>query len=260
MGLVAGGRALVTGGAHGIGAAVARRLATEGAAVAVVDVDGTAAQAVAAEVGGWAFVADVADATSAACAVDEAAATLGGMTVVVANAGGGMAKPIDRYDDEEWERLLGVNLTGVWHTIRAAIPHLRAAGGGAIVTVAGTAATRPTRGEAPYAAAKAGVVALTKVAALELAPAIRVNCVSPGYVVTRMTRAVAENDALRERVEARIPLGRMGAPDDVAGVVAFLCSPLAAYVTGHDLVVDGGSVLPSHQSDELLRDVLKRFE
>jgi NAD(P)-dependent dehydrogenase (short-subunit alcohol dehydrogenase family) len=103
------------------------------------------------------------------------------------------------------------------------------------------------------------VVALTKSAALEFAPTIRVNAVSPGYIATRLTRAVVDDEGLRTRVERRIPLGRIGTVDDVAGVVAFLCSPDAAYVTGQDIVVDGGSVLPSHQSDDLLKALLERL-
>ena len=252
--------ALVTGGARGIGRAVADRLAADGARVAIVDID-PPADAVPTE--HLALVADVADAAALGEAVDRVAAELGGLSILVNNAGFGAAKPLDRYTDDEWARLVGVNLTGVWHGIRAAVPHLRASAAagvpGSIVNVAGTTATRPTRGEGPYAAAKAGVVALTRTAALEYAPAVRVNSVSPGYVATRLTRAVVEDDDLRRRVEGRIPLGRMGTVDDVAGVVAFLCSDDAAYLTGQDLIVDGGSVLPSHQSDELLKALLDRW-
>ena len=256
---LAGARALVTGGARGIGRAVADRLAADGARVAVVDVDlatgGTPS-------GHLEMAADVADPVALAAAVDAAADALGGLSILVNNAGFGTAKAIDRYDDAEWARLVGVNLTGVWHGIRAATPHLRAAAttGPAtpsIVNIAGTAASRPTRGEGPYAAAKAGVVALTRTAALELAPQVRVNAVSPGYIATRMTRAVVDDERLRARVVGRIPLGRIGRVEDVAGVVAFLCSADAAYLTGQDLVVDGGSVLPSHQSDELLKTLLE---
>lgn len=258
--------ALVTGGSRGIGQAVARRLAADGARVAVVDVDppGDAAAEATSPAGpdGVELVlrADVADATGLSDAVGEAAAALGGLSIVVNNAGFGAAKPLDRYTDDEWARLVGVNLTGVWHGIRAAVPLLRASAAGgvpaSIVNVAGTTASRPTRGEGPYAAAKAGVVALTRTAAVEYAPDVRVNSVSPGYVATRLTRAVVDDDRLRARVEARIPMGRIGTVDDVAGVVAFLCSPDAGYLTGQDIVVDGGSVLPSHQSDELLKALL----
>jgi NAD(P)-dependent dehydrogenase (short-subunit alcohol dehydrogenase family) len=261
---LAGHAALVTGGARGIGRAVAARLAADGARVAVVDLDPPEAGPGGAPAPELALTADVADAAALAAAVDAAAEALGGLSVLVNNAGVGAAKPIDRYGDDEWARLVAVNLTGAWHGLRAAVPHLRAWAAGpaaagrsaSIVNIAGTTASRPTRGEGPYAAAKAGLVALTRTAAVELAPEVRVNAVSPGYVATRLTRAVVDDERLRARVEGRIPLGRMGTVDDVAGVVAFLCSADAAYVTGHDLIVDGGSLLPSHQSDELLKALL----
>ena len=274
-----GGRtALVTGGARGIGRAVAERLARDGARVAVVDLDppephdppdeaeagtrpGDAPAVTRIEL---ALQADVADAGALTGAIAEAADALGGLAILVNNAGFGTAKPLDRYTDGEWARLVDVNLTGVWHGIRAALPLLRASAQdgtpASVVNIAGTAASRPTRGEGPYAAAKAGVVALTRTAAVEYAPLVRVNAVSPGYVATRMTRAVVDDEALRARVERRIPMGRIGRVEDVAGVVAFLCSDDAAYVTGQDLVVDGGSVLPSHQSDDLLKALLDAWE
>src|SRR5215831_4652980 len=253
----AGGRgAVVTGGARGIGRAIADRLAADGTPVALVDCDLDGVD----PGDHLALTADVADPGATTAAIDAAADRLGGLAVLVTSAGFGTAKALDRYRDDEWARLVGVNLTGVWHAIRAALPHLRAAGDASIVNIAGTTASRPTRGEGPYAAAKAGVVALTKTAALEYAPAVRVNAVSPGYVATRLTRAVADDPDLRARVERRIPLGRLGTVDDVAGVVAFLCSRAAAYLTGQDIVVDGGSGLPSHQSDELLKALLSRTD
>lgn len=252
--------AVVTGGARGIGRAVADRLAADGARVAIVDID--------LDTGGPAtghveLTADVADAEALSGAIAAAADALGGLSILVNNAGFGAAKPLDRYGDDEWARLVGVNLTGVWHGIRAAVPLLRASAAagvpGSIVNIAGTTASRPTRGEGPYAAAKAGVVALTRTAAVEYAPAVRVNSVSPGYIATRLTRAVVDDDNLRTLVEGRIPLGRIGSVDDVAGVVAFLCSADAAYLTGQDLIVDGGSILPSHQSDDLLKALLDNW-
>jgi NAD(P)-dependent dehydrogenase (short-subunit alcohol dehydrogenase family) len=254
-GPLAGRGAVVTGGSRGIGRAIADRLAADGAQVAVVDVDPDPG---APDHPTW--QADVADGPALTAAVEAAAERFGGLAILVNNAGFGAAKPLDRYTDDEWARLVGVNLTGTWHGIRAAVPHLRASGAGSIVSIAGTTASRPTRGEGPYAAAKAGVVALTRTAAVEYAPEVRVNAVSPGYVATRLTRAVVDDDRLRARVEGRIPLGRIGAVDDVAGVVAFLCGPDAAYLTGQDLVVDGGAGLPSHQSDELLKALLASWD
>jgi NAD(P)-dependent dehydrogenase (short-subunit alcohol dehydrogenase family) len=258
--LLAGGRALVTGGASGIGRATAARMAAEGASVAIVDIDGDAARGAAAQIGARSYVADVADAAALGAAIDAAAADLGGLTILFNNAGAGMAKPMHLHTDDEWQRILDVNLKGTFSGIRAAVPHLRAARGGAVVNMAGTTGVRPARGEGPYGAAKAGVIALTQAAALEYGPAIRVNCVSPGIVDTPMTARLTGDPELRSRIESRIPLGRLGSADDVAGAVVFLCSPLAAYVTGHVLAVDGGSLLPSHQSDELLKTLLARFE
>jgi NAD(P)-dependent dehydrogenase (short-subunit alcohol dehydrogenase family) len=258
----AGDAAVVTGGGHGIGRAVVRRLAADGARVAVVDVDAAAADELTRELGEdhLALGADVADPEALAAAIERAAADFGALTILVNNAGFGSTKPLGRFSDAEFARLLAVNLTGVWHGIRAAAPHLRASGRGSVVNVAGTVASRPTRGEGPYAAAKAGVVALTRTAALELAPDVRVNSVSPGYVATRMTQPVLDDDERRRHIEGRIPLGRVGDAAEVAGAVAFLCSADAGFVTGHDLVVDGGSGLPSHQSDEMLKALLAGWD
>jgi 3-oxoacyl-[acyl-carrier protein] reductase len=279
---LAGHRAVVTGGARGIGRAIADRLAADGAQVAIVDVEpdtgsdtadgpsgptGSSATAgpsgTAGSSGHVELQADVADGPALADAIAAAADRLGGLSLLVNNAGFGGAKPLERYGDDEWARLVGVNLTGVWHGIRAAVPLLRASASAgvpaSIVNIAGTVASRPTRGEGPYAAAKAGVVALTRTAAVEYAPDVRVNAVSPGYIATRLTRAVVDDEGLRRRVEERIPLGRIGGVGDVAGVVAFLCSADAGYITGQDVVVDGGALLPSHQSDDLLKVLLDRW-
>ncbi len=254
-----GHAAVVTGGGAGIGAATARRLAALGARVAVLDRDGDAARAVADELGGAAFEVDVSDPQATTEAVQAAATALGGLTDVVANAGMGLNKPLHRYTDEDWRLVVGVNLDGTFHTLRAAIPLLLEGGGGSIVTVASLNASRPLQGEAPYSAAKAGVVNLTRTAALEYAPTIRANCVSPGMIATALTQIITDDPAFTAVAEEGTPLRRIGQAEEVADVIAFLCSDAARYVTGQELVVDGGAALPNLQADTIVRAVRERY-
>lgn len=259
MGLLDGQRAIVTGGGSGIGRATCRMMAEEGARVAVLDVDGDAAAAVAEEVGGSAHVADVTDPDGLRAAVDAAAEALGGLTVLYNNAGAGSMTPLHEWAPEEWDRLVRVNLTGVYLGFRAAVPHLRAAGGGAVVSTASISGIRPAAGEAPYAAAKAGVAAMTASAALEYGPAIRVNAVSPGMIRTRLTEPLLTFFPQEEaRYERTTPLGRLGEPEDVARVVVFLCSDLARFVTGVNVVVDGGMTLHGSGVDGIFDQVFGR--
>ncbi len=256
---LSGHAVIVTGGGAGIGAATARRLAALGATVAVLDRDGEAAGALADEVGGTAHEVDVSDPTATTAAVQAAAAAMGGLTDVVANAGMGLNKPLHRYSDEEWRLVVGVNLDGTFHTLRAAIPLLLEGGGGSIVTVASLNASRPLQGEAPYSAAKAGVVNLTRTAALEYAPTIRANCVSPGMIATALTSIITEDPDFTAVAEAGTPLQRIGSAEEVADVIAFLCSDAARYLTGQELVVDGGASLPNLQADSIVRAVRERY-
>jgi NAD(P)-dependent dehydrogenase (short-subunit alcohol dehydrogenase family) len=244
MGLLDGQRALVTGGASGIGRATCRRFAEEGARVAVLDLDGDGAELVAKEIDGVAATCDVADPDDLRRAVDEAAEALGGLSTLFINAGIGSMAPLAEWSPEEWNRLIAVNLTGVYATFRAGIPHLLANGGGSVVSTASISGTRPAAGEAPYSAAKAAVAAITASAALEYAPDIRVNAVSPGMIQTALTKPLLEfvPDAV-ERYERTTPAGRLGQPEDIADVVVFLCSDLARFITGQNIVVDGGMTL-----------------
>ena len=210
MGLLDGRRAVVTGGGSGIGRATCRRMAEEGAQVAVLDVNAESAEAVADEIGGIAFGVDVGDPDAMREAVDAAAAELGGLSIIYNNAGTSAFGKLHEMDLADWDRVLRVNLTGVWAGIRAAVPHLLAGGGGSIVSTASISGTRPAAGESPYAASKAAVAALTASAALEYAPSIRVNAVSPGMIRTAMTAQMFEfmpesGGALRK--------GNAGCPD-----------------------------------------------
>jgi NAD(P)-dependent dehydrogenase (short-subunit alcohol dehydrogenase family) len=257
-GLLDGQRAVVTGGGSGIGAATVRSMAAEGAAVTVLDLDGDAARAVADGVGGHAIAVNVADTDAVAAAMADAADAMGGLTTLFNNAGVGNLKDLHTYSEKEWDLLVDVNLKGVFNGTRAAVPFLREGGGGAIVNMASASGMRPTRGEGPYAAAKAGAIALTMSAALEYGPdGIRVNCVSPGFIRTPLTAFAFDNPEYIEPLVAATPLGRAGDADDVAKVVVFLCSPMAGYMTGQNLVVDGGSLLPSAQVDPLLSSLLE---
>lgn len=250
-----GRKVVVTGGGSGIGAEVCRLFAAEGAAVTVLDRNADTAGEVAAEIGGRAAVADVRDGDATTTAIRDAADAMGGLTHLVNNAGVGTAKPLLDYTDKEWALLVGVNLTGTFHGIRAAGPILLEGGGGSIVNNASLTGLRPTRGEGPYSAAKAGVLNLTQTAALELAPTVRVNAVAPGMIHTPLTDIVVTNEEWRTAAESGTPAGRVGTAREVAEVIAFLASDAAAYVTGQTIVVDGGSVLPSLQSDALLRAI-----
>jgi NAD(P)-dependent dehydrogenase (short-subunit alcohol dehydrogenase family) len=255
VGVLEGHRAVITGGASGIGAETCRRFAEEGASVAVLDRNGDGAREVAKEVRGIAFELDVRDADAVSGAVQQAAERMGGLTDLVTNAGTGTAKPLLEYTDKEFALLVGVNLTGTFNAIRAAGQIMDDNGGGSIVTNASLTGIRPTRGEGPYSAAKAGVIALTANAALELAPAVRANCVAPGMIDTPLTAPITQTPAWKRAAEFGTPLARLGTAREVADVIVFLASPAAAYITGQTIVIDGGSVLPSLQSDAVLRAI-----
>lgn len=258
MARLEGKRALVTGGGSGIGAATCRRFSDEGAVVAVLDVDGEAARAVAEDVGGIAYEVDVTDFGAMAWALRDADERLGGLTTLFNNAGTSNLSPVHGYDEAEWDRIVRVNLTGVFHGFKAGAPLLIANGGGAIVSTSSISGTRPSAGEAPYAAAKAAVAALTATAALEYAPSVRVNAVAPGMIHTGLTDPLMADPWAPSHMIAKTPLARIGAPEDIADVVTFLVSDDARFVTGQNLVVDGGMTLHGAGVDGLLERYLGR--
>jgi NAD(P)-dependent dehydrogenase (short-subunit alcohol dehydrogenase family) len=242
-----GKRALVTGAAGGIGRATAERLASEGAYVALLDVDAARLSEAAAGVGPGALAlhADVRDEDAVRDAVEHATRELGGLDMVVPNAAVQLVGSDDRADLLEravWQETVDINLTGAFLTAKHGARALLADGGGAIVFIASPAGTHGiARGLQAYAASKAGIVGLVRTMAADYAAdAIRVNAVLPGITETPMNRWWTEDPATREQVLAPVPLGRAARPEEIAAVAAFLASDDASYVTGALWTADGG--------------------
>jgi len=235
--------ALVTGASSGIGAAVARLLAHEGADVVVAfgnDADGARRTAAAIEIAGrraWLSRFDAADAAATASAIQAVGVETGGFDVVVVCAGRNIVTPLAEVTPEEWNAIIGVNLNGAFYTLRAVIPFLR--DNAAIVTVASVAGSTGAPHHAHYAAAKAGVVNLTKSAARALAPRVRVNCVAPGIALTPMGRETVASLA-PDYARTRLALQRYAEPEEIARCIVFLASPASSFVTGATLDVNGG--------------------
>jgi NAD(P)-dependent dehydrogenase (short-subunit alcohol dehydrogenase family) len=233
-------RALVTGGASGIGRATAELLAERGARVAVLDRDPATVRAPLP-----AYRADVTDDTSVRRAVSAATEDLGGLDILVNNAGVGAQGTVEDNDDAEWHRVLDVNVVGMVRTARAALPHLRRSSHAAVVNTCSIAATAGLPQRALYSATKGAVHALTlAMAADHVREGIRVNCVNPGTVDTpwvgRLLDSAADPAAERAALEARQPTGRLVTAAEVAGAIAYLASPLSGATTGTALAVDGG--------------------
>jgi len=234
-------RVLVTGGVSGIGAAIARRFARDGARVAVVDRDEKGVEAL----GGDSspvelpLVGDVSEPASVAAVFEELDRRFGGVDVVFNNAGISVREPFLDATFESWSRVLAVNLTGVFLVSQQAAARMLDQGDGVIVNLGSVSGMVGMPGYAAYNVSKAGVIELTKTMALELAPTVRVNAICPGYVLTPMQAAEYTPEALRE-CEEKVPAGRLGRPEEIASLAAYLASDEAGYVTGQSFVIDGG--------------------
>jgi 3-oxoacyl-[acyl-carrier protein] reductase len=239
-----GRTALITGGAKGIGAATAKRLASEGAHVVVADFDEAAAAETAERIGGRAIRCDVTSRADVEAAVALAAES-GRLDVLVTSAGIIRDNLVHKMTDDDWEAVMATHLRGTFLAAQTAQAHMAGQGSGAMVLISSTSALG-NRGQANYSAAKAGIQGLTKTLAIELGRfGVRVNCVAPGFIATAMTEQTAERlgvsfEDFQTAIAQQVPLQRVGEPEDVAGVIAFLCSDDAAYVSGQVIYVRGG--------------------
>jgi NAD(P)-dependent dehydrogenase (short-subunit alcohol dehydrogenase family) len=237
-----GKRVVVTGGASGIGAATVARFLEEGSVVAIIDRDRAALDKIAGQFPTLAgvYLADVADHVQVDRSFETMVRDLGGVDVVINNAGISIRHKFLDITPDDWSKVLAVNLTGVFQVAQAAARRMMRSGG----VILNTASTNGIMGYpfyADYNATKAGVIELTRSIALELAPAVRVNAVAPGYVLTPMQRA-EYTDEMLEAVNQKIPLRRHAQPEEVAALFAFLASEDAAYITGQVYVIDGGEI------------------
>jgi len=241
---LSGRTALVTGSTRGIGRAIAETLASAGARIAVVGRDATRAGGVASAIGRDAvgFSCDVGEIASVTAMVESVEKTFGQIDILVNNAGLTRDNILFRLKDDDWDAVLDANLRGAFVAIRAASRGMMKRRWGRIINIASIVGITGNKGQANYAASKAGLIGLTKSVAKELASRnILINAVAPGFIETDMTAAMAAE--ARAALAGQIPLERLGTPSDIAGAVAFLASDYAAYITGQVLVVDGGLVM-----------------
>jgi NAD(P)-dependent dehydrogenase (short-subunit alcohol dehydrogenase family) len=237
---LSGKNVLVTGGASGIGQATAERFVQEGCAVCVMDRSAGARDRVSEELPGLTAVldADVSRLDQVQAAVAEAIDRMGSVDILINNAGISIRHDFLDITPEEWDEVLGVNLKGIFNVAQTAARHMMDSGSGVILNTASTAGSTGYPHYADYSASKGGVIALTYAMALELAPVIRVNAISPGYVLTPMQRA-EYSDSMLDAVNRKIPLGRHAKPSEIAALFAFLASEDAAFATGQVYVMDG---------------------
>jgi meso-butanediol dehydrogenase/(S,S)-butanediol dehydrogenase/diacetyl reductase len=234
-------RVLITGGASGIGAATAARFLEEGSQVCILDRDPKACEAIRHQLPkiSEALISDVTDLMQVEAAFADAVRVMDGVDVLINNAGISIRHNFLDITPEEWDKVIAVNLTGVFYVAQTAARHMMERGGGVILQTASTNGVMGYPYYADYNATKAGVIELTRSMALELAPKIRVCAVAPGYVLTPMQRA-EYSDAMLDQVNRKIPLRRHAKPEEIAALFAYLASDDASYVTGHVYTIDGG--------------------
>lgn len=235
-----GRRIVITGGSTGIGAAAARRIVAEGGRVCIVHSDPRKTPALGEGVPFERFVADVSDEAAVRRAIDYAGRTLGGIDGLVNSAGVNTMKPFAETSAADWRRTIEVNLDGAFYMCRAALDWLKQNATATIVNISSAIALQPLANRTAYSASKAGLIALSKVLAVELAPSIRVNVVCPGAVDTPMLRTTFPDDEAIARISSRYALKRMATPEEAANAVLFLLSSESSFVTGATLTVDGG--------------------
>jgi 3-oxoacyl-[acyl-carrier protein] reductase len=244
-----GKRALITGGAAGIGRSTALLFAQEGARVAVLDRHAAGAQETCSQIrgqggSGIALTGDVTELESLVRAFHEVEREFGGLDILVNNAGTAKQGALADIKHEEWQAVIATNLSGAMLCTQTALPLLKKAGTAKVINMASILASRASRRLAAYSASKAGLLSLTRSLALELGPyGIRVNAISPGFIRTEMTRGYHTRWLVRKFIEHRIPLHRFGEPEDVARVALFLASSDSDFITGADITVDGGVTL-----------------
>jgi len=241
---LSGRTALVTGGTRGIGLEIATTLSRAGAKVAIAGRDADRAMQAAASIGSGTqgFAADLGSPGDAQRLVDDAERALGSLDILVNNAGLTRDNVLVRLKDEDWDAVIDTNLRGAFAAPRAAARGMMKRRWGRVINITSVVGIIGNKGQANYAASKAGLIGLTKSVAKELASRnVLANAVAPGFIDTDMTKALTPD--AREQLSAQIPLGRLGAPADIAGLVAFLASEHASYITGHVFVVDGGMVM-----------------
>lgn len=245
-----GKAAVVTGSARGIGKAIAEKLASLGASVVINDINGEAAQAAATEIAGkygvetLAHACDISQEADAEALIAACVGKFGKIDILVNNAGITRDTLLLRMKKDQWDQVLGVNLTGAFLCTKAAFKSMMNARSGSIVNMSSIAGVNGNLGQANYSASKAGLIGFTKSTALEGAlRGVRCNAIAPGFIATEMTAAIP--DKIKDVMLKAIPLGRAGTPDDIANGVAFLVSDMASYVTGQVLEINGGGFRPA---------------